>query len=121
MAKRIELVRGTVNVSRDFQRPNVDLEHLRSILAARIICVLDRRGLSVRKAARITGIAADDFSRIRRANFGRLTVERLMTILARLDQQVHVRVTVRRGRRQGAHAGVGHARRRQRGRGNGLK
>jgi predicted XRE-type DNA-binding protein len=89
------VVRGSGNVFRDFGRPNAELEQLRSILAARIIGVLDERGLSVRKAHEITGIAAADFSRIRRANLGRFTVDRLMTILARLDQQVQVRVTVR--------------------------
>ena len=106
MTKHIELVRGSGNVFRDFGRPNADLEQLRSILAARIIRVLDERGLSVRKAKEITRIAAADFSRIRRANLGRFTVDRLMTILARLDQQVQVRVTVRPRAHHGAHAHV---------------
>ena len=106
MTKGIDLVRGSGNVFRDFGRPNADLEQLRSILAARILCVLDERGLSVRKAKEITGIAAADFSRIRRANLERFTVDRLMTILARLDQQVQVRVTVRPRAHHGAHAHV---------------
>lgn len=106
MTKNIDLVRGSGNVFRDFGRPNADLEQLRSILAARILRVLDERGLSVRKAKEITGIAAADFSRIRRANLERFTVDRLMTILARLDQQVQVRVTVRPRAHHGAHAHV---------------
>lgn len=104
MTKDIEVVRGTGNVFRDFGRPNADLEQLRSMLAARIIRVLDEQALSVRKAKEITGVAAADFSRIRRANLGRFTVDRLMTILARLDQQVQVRVTVRPRPHQGARA-----------------
>jgi predicted XRE-type DNA-binding protein len=106
MRKDIEVIRGSGNVFRDFGRPNAELEQLRSILAERIIGVLDERGLSVRKAQEITGIAAADFSRIRRANLGRFTIDRLMTILARLDQQVQMRVTVRtkRRRRVPAHA-----------------
>ena len=106
MIKDIEVVRGNGNAFRDFGRPNADLEQLRSILAARIIRVLDDRGLTVRKAGQITGIAAADFSRIRRANLARFTVDRLMTILARLDQQVQVRVTVWPRPRRGAHAHV---------------
>ena len=106
MTKDIELVRGSGNVFRDFGRPSADLEQLRSILAARIIRVLDERGLSVRKAKEITGIAAADFSRIRRANLGRFTVDRLMTILARLDQQVQVRVTAAEGAPLGERACV---------------
>ncbi len=104
MKRGIEIVRGSGNVFRDFGRPNADLEQLRCALAARIIGVLAARGLSVRKAQEITGIAASDFSRIRRANLGRFTIDRLMTILARLDQRVQVRVTVRSRRHHRAHA-----------------
>jgi predicted XRE-type DNA-binding protein len=90
----IEVVRGSGNVFRDLGLPNPDLEQLRSILAARIIKVLDAKKLSVRKAHELTGVAAADFSRIRRANFGRFTVDRLMSILNRLDQRVQVSVEV---------------------------
>jgi predicted XRE-type DNA-binding protein len=95
MSDDMELIHGSGNVFRDFNRPNADLEQLRSILAAKIIGVLDDRKLSVRQAAQITSIDAGDFSRIRRAKFGRFTVDRLMTILARLDQDVDISVTVR--------------------------
>ena len=60
----IELVRGSGNVFRDLGHPNADAAQLRAILAAEIIRVLDERGLSVRKAESLTGIAAADFSRI---------------------------------------------------------
>ena len=94
MKKNKELVRGSGNVFRDLGHKEADLEQLRSSLAANIIGVLDSRKLSVRKAAEITGIAAADFSRIRRANLGRFTVDRLMIILARLGQHVDVSVEV---------------------------
>jgi predicted XRE-type DNA-binding protein len=48
----------------------------------------------VRKAEDQTGIAAADFSRIRKVKLDRFTIDRLMTILKRLDQDVDVRVTV---------------------------
>lgn len=95
----LEIVRGSGNVFRDFGDADADLEQLRAILAARILRVLDNRHLTVRKAEEITGIAAADFSRIRRAKLGRFTVDRLMTILARLDQRVDVTITVRPRRR----------------------
>ena len=91
----LELVRGSDNVFRDLGHPNPELEQLRSLLAARIIGVLDDRGLTVRKAAELTGIAAADFSRIRRARLGRFTIDRLMTVLDRLGQEVDVAVRVR--------------------------
>jgi predicted XRE-type DNA-binding protein len=95
MTEGIELVHGSGNVFRDLDLPNHDLEQLRSLLAAEIIGVLDDRGLSIRKAAELTGIAAADFSRIRNVRLGRFTIDRLMTILDRLDQRVEVAVTVR--------------------------
>ena len=95
MSDDLELVRGSGNVFRDFDMPNPDLEQLRAILAAQIIKILDRKGLTVRKAGELTGIAAADFSRIRNANLGRFTVDRLMTVLGRLDQRVDVNVKVR--------------------------
>jgi predicted XRE-type DNA-binding protein len=47
------------------------------------------------KAGETTGIAAAVFSRVRRAHLGRLTIDRLMTILNRLDPEVDVPVSVR--------------------------
>ena len=89
-----ELVRGSGNVFRDMGHPNADAEQLRAILAAEIIHVLDEQALSVRKAESLTGIAAADFSRIRQAKLSRFTIDRLMTILNRLQRKVEVTVTV---------------------------
>lgn len=91
----IELVRGSGNVFRDFGVVEADAEQLRSILAAEIIKTLDEKGLTVREAQQMTGIAAADFSRIRRAHLDRFTIDRLMTILNRLNYRVEVAVTVR--------------------------
>jgi predicted XRE-type DNA-binding protein len=90
----LEFVRGSGNVFCDFGKPDADREQLRAILAARIIGVLEDRGLSVRDAHALTGIAAADFSRIRRANLARFTIDRLMTILSRLGQEVEGSVSV---------------------------
>jgi predicted XRE-type DNA-binding protein len=98
-----EIVEGSGNIFRDFNHPNSDLEQLRAILAARIIKLLDERQLTVRKAEEITGIAAADFSRIRRVKLDRFTVDRLMTILNRLGQEVEVDVNFRPRQPQGMH------------------
>lgn len=95
MTHDIEIVRGSGNVFRDFGRPNADLEQLKAILAAKIIGVLDDKEISVRRAQAISGIAAADFSRIRNAQLDRFTVDRLITMLNRLNQRVRVRVSVR--------------------------
>jgi predicted XRE-type DNA-binding protein len=87
-----DIVRGSGNVFRDLGHPDADREQLRALLAARIISVLDERKLTVRAAHELTGIAAADFSRIRRANLGRFTIDRMMAILAGLGQEVEVTV-----------------------------
>lgn len=50
----------------------------------------------MRAAHARTGIAAANFSRIRMANLGRFTVDRLMSIINRLGARVEVKVRVRR-------------------------
>ena len=91
---RIDIVRGTGNVFFDLGYPDADLRQLKASLAAAIIGVLDDQKIPVRRAQAATGIAAADFSRIRNAQLDRFTVDRLMTILNRLDQRVKVRVSV---------------------------
>jgi len=93
---QLEVVRGSGNVFRDIGHRNADVEQFKAILAAEIIKALDREGLSVRVAHGRTGIAAADFSRIRNADLGRFTVDRLMWILNRLGSRVEVKVRVRR-------------------------
>ena len=93
--KRLELVRGSGNVFRDLGHADPNVEQLKAILAAEIIKVLDCEGLSVRSAHTRTGIAAADFSRIRNADLGRFTLDRLVSTLNRLGSQVELRLEVR--------------------------
>ena len=95
-SERLEVMRGSGNVFRDLGHENADIEQFKAILAAEIIKALDREGLSVRGAHGRTGIAAADFSRIRSADLGRFTVDRLMLIINRLGSRVEVKVRVRR-------------------------
>ena len=93
-----EVVRGSGNVFRDLGRANADIEQFKAVLAAEIIKTLDREELSVRAAHDRTGIAAADFSRIRNADLGRFTADRLMSIISRLGSRVEVKIKVRRGK-----------------------
>jgi predicted XRE-type DNA-binding protein len=92
----LEVVRGSGNIFRDLGHKNADAEQFKAILAAEIIKALDRERLTVRAAHARTGIAAADFSRIRNADLGRFTLDRLMTIINRLGSRVDVKVRVRR-------------------------
>ena len=94
--EKLELMRGSGNVFHDLGHKNADVEQFKAILAAEIIKVLDREELTVRAAHERTGVAAADFSRIRNADLGRFTVDRLMSIPNRLGARVEVKVRVRR-------------------------
>jgi predicted XRE-type DNA-binding protein len=102
--ERLELVRGSGNVYRDLGKANADLKQFKALLAAEIIKTLDQRSLSVRQAHTLTGIAAADFSRIRNADLGRFTVDRLMSIINRLGSRVEVTVKIKRSAIHHGHA-----------------
>lgn len=94
MSDEFELVRGSGNVFRDFGDPDADLKQAKAILAARIIGVLDDRKLSVRKASGLTSFAAADFSRVRSADLGRFTLDRLIKMLRALDESIEVTIQI---------------------------
>ena len=95
-SEKLEVVRGGGNVFQDLGRENADADQFKAILAAEIIKTLDRELLTVRAAHSRTGIAAADFSRIRNADLGRFTIDRLMSIINRLGSRVEVKIRVRR-------------------------
>jgi predicted XRE-type DNA-binding protein len=103
MTEKLEVVRGSGNVFRDFGDPNSDLEQARAILAAKIIGVLDARKLSVRAAESLTGVAASEFSRIRNVKLERFTIDRMITILGKLDQDVELTIKVQPRRKRATH------------------
>ena len=91
-----DVVRGSGNLYDDLGYPDADVRQAKAVMAAEIIKVLDREGLSTRQAETRTGVSHSEFSRIRRANLARFTIDRLMHIMHRLGQEVEVSVTVRR-------------------------
>ena len=99
-----EMIRGSGNVYRDFNVPDADVRQFKAILAAEIIKTLDRKELSVRKAQRLTGVPAADFSRIRTADLERFSSDRLMMILNKLGSRVEVSVRVKERKLEAVHA-----------------
>jgi predicted XRE-type DNA-binding protein len=88
------IIRGSGNAFADLSYPNAEIKQLKALLATEIIGVLHNQQLTLRKAADLTGIAAADFSRIRKVKLDRFTIDRLMMILKRLNQDINVCVTV---------------------------
>jgi predicted XRE-type DNA-binding protein len=99
-----ELVRGSGNVYRDFGRPNAGLEQARAVTAAKIIRIIDERKLSTRDAEKLTGVSYSEFSRIRNTQLGRFTLDRMIAILGKLDEDVEVSVTFRVRKRRASTA-----------------
>ena len=91
----LELVRGSGNIFQDFGRQNAGVEQARALVAAEIIRALDERGLTTREAERLTGVSHSEFSRIRNANLTRFTLDRMISILGKLDEEVEVSVAFR--------------------------
>ena len=96
----LDLVRGSGNVFADFGQVNAVGEQLKTLLAAEIIKAMDTQEINARQAEGHTGIAASDFSRIRHVKLDRFTIDRLISILERLDTSIEVQVTVRPHARQ---------------------
>ena len=59
-----ELVEGSGNIFRDFGASDADVKQAKAILAARVIAVLEERGLTAREAGEITGYPAVEMSRV---------------------------------------------------------
>jgi predicted XRE-type DNA-binding protein len=96
----MELVRGSGNVYRDLGRLNADLEQARAVTAAKIIRIIDERKLSTRDAQKLTGVPYSEFSRIRNTQLGRFTLDRMIAILGKLDQDIEVSLTFRARKRR---------------------
>ncbi len=77
-------------LEKDTPLQSPDIEGIKSNLSEKIIRVLDERKLTVRQAHAVTKVSAADFSRIRNADLGRFTIDRLIKILNRLDQKVNI-------------------------------
>lgn len=86
----IELIQGSGNVHADFGLPDAGLRQARAIVAGRILKRLDELRWSTREAERATGIAASEYSRIRRVRLERFTLDRLIGILGKLDASIDV-------------------------------
>lgn len=94
MNEEIELIRGSGNIYRDFNLPDAEVRQAKVLLASEIIGILDARGLSTRKAAEETGVHQSEFARLRKPDLKRFTIDRLISILNKLDRDVELSFTV---------------------------
>lgn len=98
MRKNLTAVRGSTNVFRDLGLPNSEQELLKSKLTLRIYRLVKRRGLTQAEAGKILGIKQPHVSALMRNRSGSFSVERLMSFLTALGQDV--KITVRPAQKQ---------------------
>ena len=89
-----EFIRGSGNVYADLGLPDAGLAQARAIVAARIICILEERGLSTRDAEKLTGVSHSEFSRIRNTQLRRFTLDRLILLLGKLEPGAEVSINI---------------------------
>jgi predicted XRE-type DNA-binding protein len=81
----VEPVFGSGNLFRDLEWRNSEAQ-AQGHRGRKVLKVLDDQALRMRKDQALTGIDHGDSSRVLRAKFDRLTVERLIVMLAGLGQ-----------------------------------
>ena len=94
----LELVSGSGNLWQDSGFADAEIRQAKADLAAAIIRVMDRKKLSAAKAGERTPFTAADFSRVRNADLGRFTIDRLIKMLMALDPRQGVKVAITRAR-----------------------
>lgn len=99
MTKELELEKGSGNAYRDLGLAGADSKKLRIELAVEIIRILKRRGLSLRQSAKAAGLAHPDIAKLKNGDVQGFTIDRLVTVLNRLDRRVEVKVSKVQGNR----------------------
>ena len=84
------IVRGTGNVFADLGYPDAKERQAKLRLACALNQVLDQRKLTQARAAKILGVNQPKVSALRRYKLAGFSVERLMTLLTALDQDVEI-------------------------------
>lgn len=84
------ITRGTKNVFADLGYPDAAERQAKLRLALALNQVLDHRGLTQAEAAKLLGVNQPKVSALRRYKLAGFSVERLMTLLTALDQDVEI-------------------------------
>lgn len=85
-----EIIRGTGNVFADLGYPDASERQTKLRLAYALNQVLDERKLTQAEAAKLLGLTQPKVSALRHYKLAGISVERLMTLLTALDQDVEI-------------------------------
>lgn len=84
--------RGSGNVFADLGLPNPEERRAKSFIAMHITRLIDREHLTQTQAAERVGVSQPDISNILRGRLRGFTLERLISCLNRLDQDVEITI-----------------------------
>jgi predicted XRE-type DNA-binding protein len=85
-----EIRRGGTNVFADLGRPDAENHFVKAQLVSRMMDIMKARNLSQTALADIVGIAQPDVSNLIRGRFRGYSIDRLMSFLVALDQDVEI-------------------------------
>lgn len=93
-AESVEIPRGSMKVFEDLGYPDAAERQAKLRLTYALNQVLERRKLTQTAAAKVLGLTQPKVSALRNYKLGGFSLERLMTLLTALDQDVEI--TIRR-------------------------
>ena len=95
MSEAVKWHPSSGNVFQDigFSEAEAERELLKTDLAYEIHTILEKRKLTQSKAGEILGIVQSHVSRLKNGDIDRFSVERLFTLLNRLNPNVDIRIT----------------------------
>lgn len=93
--------KGSGNVFADLGHPDAEAHLLKAEMVTRIDEIIQARGLTQVKAARLLGISQPDVSRLLRGNFRDYSIERLLRLLQTLGHDVEIVIHTANSERTG--------------------
>lgn len=99
MSKAVKFEKSSGNVFLDmgFSKEEAERELLRTDLAFEVYNLLEERKLTSAKAAELLGLDLSEISHIKNGDFEHFNVEKLFTLLNRLNRDVEIRITPSEG------------------------
>lgn len=87
------VIRSSANIFADLGFDDPELEQTKASLARRIHTIIEQRGLTQTAAAEVLEIPPSNLSRIVRGRPGEFSIERLIRLLRRFDQDAKIVVS----------------------------
>jgi predicted XRE-type DNA-binding protein len=82
--------RGSGNVYKDLDFPNAEEMQAKASLASRILSIVEEKGWTQEKAARILGITQPKVSLLTRGQFSGFSLGKLIGLLNKLNQDIEI-------------------------------